>query len=222
MVVGLMSSWLMTALLISSIFFIVLSLILLKVIKNRNTKGKATNKYLRVILRIILVLNIITLIIPFAVGLIPEEDPQEGNDDSMEFIAQTIMESEIAGYIGKTKAEIETEYGAIQNEGVWYNGLLYTQHKIFSGDFGYGNADPDAVIASIESDSICNAIVFKLSEIMPVSNIVFNKDELEFINDNSEGDYFYILKNSDVPIRIDCDESGNIEQDPWITIYLRK
>ncbi|HYE69509.1 MAG TPA: hypothetical protein VEA58_12910 [Anaerovoracaceae bacterium] len=173
------------------------------------------------ILRIILVFSIITLMISFAVSLISEEDIQEGNDGSMKYIAQTIMESEIAGYIGKTKAEIETEYGPIQNEGAWYNGLLYTQHKNFTGDFGYGNPDLDAVTESIENDSICNAIVFKLSEIMPVSDIVFNKNELEFINDESEGDYFYILKNSDVPIRIDCDESGNIVQDPWITIYLR-
>lgn len=151
----------------------------------------------------------------------PEEDIQEEKEGSIDYIVNDIMESEIAGYVGKSEAEIEAVYGPKQNEGAWYNGLLYTQHKNFSGDFGYGNADPDAVTESIESDSICNVIVFKLSEIMPISDLIINKDELEFIYDDSEGDYFYILKYIDAPIRIDCDESGNIGQDPLIFIYLR-
>lgn len=60
-------SLLLLVLLISSIFFIVLSLILLRIIKSRNKKGKATKKCFPVILRIILILNIITLMI--AVGV---------------------------------------------------------------------------------------------------------------------------------------------------------
>lgn len=141
-------------------------------------------------------------------------------DDNVEHIAQTIMNSEIAGYIGKTEAEVEAKYGPMQNEGEWYNGLLYTKHKNLSGSFGYKNADTEAAIDSIESDSICDTIGFKLSEITPASNIIFNKDELEFVNDESEGNYYYIFKESDIPIQIDSDENGNIEQDPWIFIYL--
>lgn len=222
MVFPLMSSWLMTILLIASIFFIALSLILLKIIKNRNIKGRITNRFFPIVLRIIFVINIITIMIPLVVKI--SSTPVRNDSqiaESIDYIVNAIMESEIAGFIGKSEAEIEAVYGPKQNEGAWYNGLLYTQHKNFSGDFGYGNADPAAVTESIESDSICNVIVFKLSEIMPISDIVINKDELEFIYDDSEGDYFYILKYIDAPIRIDCDESGNIGQDPLIFIYLR-
>lgn len=149
-----------------------------------------------------------------------ESNTENKADNSMADMVQTIMNSEIAGYIGKTEKEIEAKYGPIQSEGEWYNGLLYTEHKDFSGSFGYGNADPDAVTESIESDSICNIIAFRLSEVTSASNNTFNKDELEFVYDESEGDSYYILKDMDVPMQINCDEKGNIEKDPWISIYF--
>ena len=141
-------------------------------------------------------------------------------DSKNEYIIETIMSSELAGYIGKTEAEIEAKYGPLKSEGEWYNGLLYTQHESLSGSIGYMAADQGSVIENIETDSICNTIAVKLSEIMPVSNITIDKDELKFVYDDSEGDYYYIFKTIDVPIRIGCNENGEIEQDPWIFIYL--
>ena len=43
---------------------------------------------------------------------------------------------------------------------------------------------------------------------------------MKFVYDESEGDSYYILKDMDVPMQIDCDEKGNIENDPWIFIYF--
>lgn len=82
----------MTILLIASIFFIALSLILLKIIKNRNIKGRITNRFFPIVLRIVLVINIITIMIPLVVKIssTPDRDDSQIADEHLGQVIEAI------------------------------------------------------------------------------------------------------------------------------------